>query len=265
MVAELEKKPEALRLGGERRELTALFTDVAGFTNLSEGMDPQALGLLLNRYFDGMCDAVVKTEGTIDKFVGDALVALFGAPAVHANHAERALACALAIDRFAEEFRRAEAERGIHFGVTRIGLHTGLATVGNFGGAARFNYTALGDTVNTAARLEGANKLFGTRLCVSGTTAAACPAHRFRPIGDIVVKGKEAPVTVFEPAGVDGEEGLAWAGYREAYQRLSEGGPSALQAFEALALQYPDDGPTAFHLRRLRSGANGTLIKLTEK
>lgn len=266
VVAELERTPEALRLGGERRELTALFTDVAGFTNLSEGMDPQALGSLLNRYFDGMCEAVVKTEGTIDKFVGDALVALFGAPALRPDHAERALACALAIDRFCEDFRAAERVRGVDFGVTRIGLHSGLATVGNFGGEARFNYTALGDTVNTAARLEGANKLFGTRLCVSGTTAAACPGHRFRPIGDIVVKGKEAPVTVFEPEGAGGVAGgPAWTGYLEAYERLRGDGQGALAAFEALARQFPDDGPTAFHLKRLRSGANGTLIKLTEK
>jgi len=267
VVAELEAEPGGLKLGGERRRITALFTDVAGFTAFSEHMDPQALGDLLNRYFDGLCDAVVAHDGTIDKFVGDALVALFGAPQARVDHAERALACALAIDAFAEDFRRAEQAKGIPFGITRIGVHTGPATVGNFGGRVRFNYTALGDTVNTASRLEGANKQFGTRLCVSSATAEACGVERFRPIGAIVVKGKDEPVTVYEPAPAAALNGhtASWPGYRMAYGLMERDDPAAQDALADLARQFPDDGLIAFHLRRLQEGGRGITIKLSEK
>lgn len=267
VVAELEAEPGGLKLGGERREITAVFTDVAGFTNFSERMDPQALGELLNRYFDGLCDAVVAHEGTIDKFVGDALVALFGAPAAREDHAERALACALAIDAFSEDFRRTEVARGIPFGITRIGVNTGPATVGNFGGRVRFNYTALGDTINTASRLEGANKQFGTRICVSTTTAERCGLERFRPIGAIVVKGKDDPVAVYEPAPAGSMNGhtAAWPGYRMAYGLMERGDAGARDAFADLARQFPDDGLIAFHLQRLQDGVRGITIKLSEK
>jgi class 3 adenylate cyclase len=264
VVAELEAEPGGLRLGGERREITALFSDVAGFTQFSERMDPQALGELLNRYFDGLCDAVVAHEGTIDKFVGDAIIAIFGAPAPRPDHAERALACALAIDRFAEAFRAAEAAKGIPFGATRIGVHTGTATVGNFGGRVRFNYTALGDTMNAASRLEGANKTFGTRIAISATTAARVAGVRARPIGDIVLKGKVEPVTVHTPA-VAGEDDALWFAYGKAFEMMRVHDPGARVAFAELARRYPNDGPSALHARRLAEGALGTLITLTEK
>jgi class 3 adenylate cyclase len=264
VVAELEAEPDALRLGGDRLEITALFSDVAGFTEFSERMDPQALGELLNRYFDGLCDAVVEHGGTIDKFVGDAIVALFGAPIAKADHAERALACALAIDRFAETFRAAETARGVPFGATRIGVHTGWATVGNFGGRVRFNYTALGDTMNAASRLEGANKTFGTRIALSATTTARCPGVRVRAIGDILLKGKAEPMTVYEPA-TPGHDAVLWQAYDWAYAALRDGDAIARSAFTELAREYPEDGPSRLHAQRLAQGMTGTLIKLTEK
>lgn len=261
LVDELEADPGRLVLGGERREVTLLFSDIAGFTKLSEGMDAQALGRLLNDYFDGLCAIVIAHEGTIDKLIGDAVVAIFGAPVPRADHAERAVACALAMDAFAERFRRDQQALGIALGATRIGVHSGTATVGNFGGQDRFNYTALGDTVNTAARLEGANKALGTRVCVSAVTAALCRNQRFRPVADVVVKGKSEAVSVVEPLA----DAASDDGYATAYQALKDESAGAAGLFERLAALAPDDGVVAAHLARLRAGARGTRIVLEEK
>jgi class 3 adenylate cyclase len=261
LVDELEADPGRLVLGGERREVTLLFSDIAGFTKLSEGMDAQALGRVLNDYFDGLCAIVIAHEGTIDKLIGDAVVAIFGAPVARADHAERAVACALEMDAFAERFRREQAALGVALGATRIGVHSGVATVGNFGGRDRFNYTALGDTVNTASRLEGANKALGTRICVSAATATRCPAMRFRPVADVIVKGKTEAVAVVEPVREADDD----PGYGAAYAALRDGSADALTLFERLASLAPDDGLVAVHLARLRAGSRGTRIVLEEK
>ncbi|MEL6793560.1 MAG: adenylate/guanylate cyclase domain-containing protein, partial [Pseudomonadota bacterium] len=165
IVREIEAEPDALRLGGERREVTCVFTDVAGFTTLCETLEPEALCELLNRYLGGASEIFVQHGGTIDKFVGDAIVGFFGAPTTREDHAAAAIRMAVALDRFATDFVAAEAANGRAFGGTRIGVHTGFATIGNFGGDLFFDYTAMGDTVNVAARLEGANKAFGGRVC----------------------------------------------------------------------------------------------------
>lgn len=259
VVAQLEARPERLVLGGERRELTLLFSDVAGFTALSEHLDPQTLGALLNRYFDGLCGVVMAHQGTIDKLIGDAIVAIFAAPVEQPDHARRAVFCALAMDEFSEAFRREQSAHGVKFGATRIGIHTGQATVGNFGGRDRFNYTALGDTVNTASRLEGANKAFGTRICVSASTVAQCPGVMFRPIGEVVVKGRTEAIKVFEPSDPD------LASYDAAYRLLEAGDAGAEAAFMDHLARFPDDQLAAFHLARLRAGERGVTIVLAEK
>lgn len=259
VVAALEARPERLVLGGERRELTLLFSDVAGFTALSENLDPQALGALLNRYFDGLCAVVMAHQGTIDKLIGDAIVAIFAAPVAQPDHARRAVHCALAMDEFSEAFRREQSAQGVKFGATRIGINTGQATVGNFGGRDRFNYTALGDTVNTASRLEGANKAFGTRICVSASTVAQCPGVIFRPIGEVVVKGRTDAIKVFEPSDPD------LAAYDAAYRLLDAGDAGAEAAFAGHLARFPDDQLAAFHLARLRAGERGVTIVLAEK
>lgn len=261
LVAQLEADPDRLVLGGERREVTFLFSDIAGFTSLSEGMDAEELGRLLNEYFDGMCGVVVAHNGTIDKLIGDAVVAIFGAPISQEDHARNAVACALAMDAFAERFRVEIRSRGVNLGITRIGVHGGVATVGNFGGRDRFNYTALGDTVNTASRLEGANKALGTRICVSGAVAEDCPGMAFRPVAEVVVKGRKEAIAVFEP--IESRPDLD--DYRAAYQALRHGEADALARFERIAAAAPDDAVVALHLKRLRRGDKGVRIVLEEK
>jgi adenylate cyclase len=167
----LANDAEAIDLAGQRREIATLFTDITSFTALVETLEPEVLGSLLNEYLTGMTDIVFAHDGTVAKIVGDALHVLFGAPGDQPDHAVRAVACALALDEHAQAFRERCWQKGIALGVTRIGVHAGSAIVGNFGGGRFFDYTAYGDTINVAARLEEANKQLGTRICVSATLA----------------------------------------------------------------------------------------------
>ena len=161
-----------------------------GFTTLVETLEPDALGPLLNDYLTGMTDLVFAHDGTVAKIVGDALHVLFGAPGDQPDHADRAVKCALALDEYAQSFRERWRKKGIALGVTRIGAHAGPAIVGNFGGGRFFDYTAYGDTINVAARLEAANKQLGTRICVSATLAAKVEDFRGRPVGDLLLRGR---------------------------------------------------------------------------
>ena len=153
----------------------------------------------MNEYFDGTCEIILDHGGTIEKFVGDALHVMFNAPLDQPDHQQRAVACALALDAFCQAFVVHQRSRKINFGVTRIGVNTGVTVVGNFGGANRFDYSATGDAINTAARLESVNKQIGTRVCVSGTTIEHCHGVPCRPVGELVLKGKSESVAAFEP------------------------------------------------------------------
>lgn len=264
VVDHLIEHPELLEVGGRRRQLTFLFTDIAGFTGLAEGMESGKLVKMLNAYLDGMSKIVGAHGGTLDKYVGDAVVAFFGAPQEQSDHATRAVACALALDAFVESFRAARQKEGIALGITRIGVHTGEATVGNIGGQARFDYTVIGDAVNTAARLESVNKHLGGRMCISQATASLCPDVRFRPVGTLVLKGKEEGLAVVEPVGADHDE-AALAAYCEAFECLRDGDESAQSRFETILRAHPQDSLAAFHLERLRNGENGIRVRMTEK
>ncbi|HJZ17688.1 MAG TPA: adenylate/guanylate cyclase domain-containing protein, partial [Stellaceae bacterium] len=167
----LGSDPGAVELEGQRREIATLFTDIANFTALVETLEPSTLGSLLNEYLTGMTDIVFAHDGTVAKIIGDALHVLFGAPGAQADHAARAVVCALALDEYAQAFCERSHKKGVALGVTRIGVHAGPAIVGNFGGGRFFDYTAYGDTINVAARLEAANKQLGTRICVSAMLA----------------------------------------------------------------------------------------------
>ncbi|SLN77160.1 adenylate/guanylate cyclase domain-containing protein [Oceanibacterium hippocampi] len=266
IVQELEEDPDRLAVHGEKREMTFIFTDVAGFTTLSESTRPRFLVPLLNSYLDGMSQIVLKHGGTIDKFVGDAVVAFFGAPKPMENHQQRALACALEMDEFAERFREEQRQKGITFGHTRIGLHAGEATVGNFGGEKRFDYTAIGDVVNTAARLEGMNKYFGTRILVSSAVADCASGYVFRPVGDVVAMGKETGITVCEPLSGERAGDPSVERYARAFALLIDNDVTAAKAaFTELHHIYGQDGLIAFHHRRLQKGEGGARVVMEGK
>lgn len=212
VIEQIIKDPSQLKLGGERRELTMFFSDLQGFSSFSEKLGPEALIALLNEYLTDMCDIIMKEGGTVDKYVGDAIVAFWNAPLLQADHAARAcraaVLCQRKLDERREEFRR-------HTGVDlrmRIGIHTGEVVVGNMGSRDRFNYTVLGDAANLASRLEGANKAFGTYLMVSEETWRQARAEGFvaRETGAIMVVGRKAPVIVYEVLGLSGEPVPDW-------------------------------------------------------
>ncbi len=253
---------DGVDLAGQRREVAVLFSDVANFTALVETLEPTVLGPLLNDYLTGMTDVVFAHEGTVAKIVGDALHVLFGAPGEQLDHAARAVACALALDDYSEEFRARCRDKGIALGITRIGVHTGPAIVGNFGGARFFDYTAYGDTVNIAARLETANKQLGTRICVSAALAAKVPDFKGRPVGDLVLRGKSEALRVFEPLTAAQFGSPATASYLEAFAKLEAGDASATAAFAAHLGKQPEDQLGSFHLKRLLNGATGTRIPM---
>ena len=265
VVQQLMDRPEALRLGGERRETTFLFTDLAGFTSLAEGLAPDVLVRLLNEYLDGTCRIVLGHGGTIDKIVGDALHVMFNAPSDQPDHAGRALRCALDLDAFCRAYAARQHALGIDLGVTRIGVNTGETVVGNFGGATRFDYTAHGDAINTAARLEGANKYFDTRICVSETTLAHCSWAHHRPIGRLVLKGKSEGLGTFELLDAERAAAPEIEEYMQAWRLLEAGDPGAATAFARLAERYPADGLIAFHAIRLEAGMSGPVIRLAGK
>ena len=257
--------PSRLTLGGERREITCLFTDLAGFTALIEKSEPADVLPLLNRYLDGMCRIVFDHDGTIDKIVGDALVVFFGAPLEQPDHPARAMACALDLDAFAHAFAAEQKTAGIEFGETRIGLNTGMAVLGNFGGEAFFDYTAHGDTMNTAARMESVNKHLGTTMCVTVATASRCPDMRFRPVGVLVLKGKSKGVEAFEPLSPEAAASPATAAYLKAFESMRSGDPGAGAVFAGLLKDHPDDRLAAFHATRLAAGEVGATVVFREK
>ena len=265
LVQQLVDDPSKLKLGGARREMSLLFSDIAGFTTMAEGLDSEDVGRLLNDYLHGMTAAVKKHEGFVDKFIGDAVFAIFNAPADVTEHETKCVRCMLDLDSFTEDFRKKKNAQGIPLGLTRIGGHTGTAAVGNFGSRDKFSYTASGDAVNAASRLEGLNKTFGTRLCVSGATRMLCKGIAFRPIGLVILKGKTEALDVWEPLH-DGAYGEAYlARYQRAYDAAHDEHADALTLFAALAKERPDDPLAHFYLERLSQGDTGIKIKMTEK
>ena len=231
IVEQLAADPSRLTLGGERREVTFIFTDIARFTSLMEQSEPSVILPVLNEYLDGMCRIVLESEGTMDKIVGDAVVSFFGAPSDQPDHAAMAVHCALKLDAFARQYAEDQQARGINFGITRIGVNTGMAAVGNFGGDAFFNYTAHGDAVNTAARMESVNKHLGTNICVAGVTASRCTDVQFRPVGNLVLKGKQEGVEAFEPLSDAAAQAPETAAYREAFALMAAEDPTAPDVF----------------------------------
>jgi adenylate cyclase len=244
------------------REVATIFTDITGFTSLVETAAPEVLGALLNEYVGGMTDVVFAHEGTVAKIIGDAIQILFNAPGDQPDYSTRAIACAHNLDIWAEAFRERWQAKGVGFGATRIGVHAGPALVGNFGGNRFFDYTAYGDTINTAARLEAANKFLGTRICVSAAVAEGAAQFCGRPVGDLLLRGRSEPLRAYEPLAAAAFEGPATTHYCDAFAKLEAGDALAMPAFAALVGLHASDTLAGFHLRRLLNGAKSARIQL---
>lgn len=256
LIEELVKHPEKLRLGGERREVTVFFSDLAGFTGISERLGPEALVALLNDYLSQMTDIILAHGGIIDKYEGDAIMAFWGAPVSQPDHAARACLAALEQQRQLETMRKRWQGQHLPLLRARLGINTGEAIVGNLGSRTRFDFTVIGDAVNLASRLEGANKIYGTTILISETTARqAATQVELREIDLITVKGRAAPVRIYEVLGVKGQvspevlqardlfdQGLAL--YRQ--QQWNQ----AQALFQQLLALRSEDGPTRVFLAR---------------
>ena len=207
VIDDLVKNPNALKLGGETRELSIFFSDVQGFTSISEGLGPQELTSLLNDYLTAMTDIILEEGGTVDKYEGDAIIAFWNAPLTLPDHAQRcvraAIRCQEELDRLRPVFRE-RIQRDV---VARIGINTGQVVVGNMGSNQRFDYTFLGDAGNLASRLEGVNKQFGTYLLVSEMTYKKMENAFFaREVSRVQVVGRNEPVRIYEPMSRDRHE-----------------------------------------------------------
>jgi class 3 adenylate cyclase len=216
VVEQLIADPTRLRLGGEKREVTVMFFDVAGFTTLAEQMAPEELVALCNAYLDALIDAIFQNGGTFDKFIGDAVMAFWGAPIAQPDHADRACRAALDMQAALRRFTSAHADPRVRDLTGRIGLNTGDAVLGNLGSSRVMNYTAMGDTVNVASRLEGVNKLYGTAILVAETTLhGARPETRAREIDTVRVVGRSHALKLYELLDDSSPSESALAAYGE--------------------------------------------------
>jgi adenylate cyclase len=263
VLKKLEANPGSLQLGGEKREMSFVFTDIEGFTTFAEKQEPNVLVNVINRYLDALTDEVLRCGGYLDKFIGDAVMAVFGAPEMQRDHAKLAIDCAMAMRAAAERVANELKAEGYVFGRTRIGVHSGSAIVGNIGGERKFNYTAVGDVVNTASRLEGANKNFGTDICLSGETCRLAGFTQVRPIGRLVVKGRTEGLPVMTP--VTDNELLQTESYNAAYELMAAGNGAAVEAFAMHVKKWPQDRLALFHFDRLKTGKIDDRIVLEGK
>lgn len=262
IAAQILKDPSKLSLRGERLPIFTLFTDIEGFTGLSHVLPPEKTASILNAYLDGMSDIVLDHGGTIDKFVGDAVVAFWGAPIARPEDGEHAVAAALAMIDFTRNFGDGDPDRA-RLGRTRVGLHYGEAIVGNFGGEGRISYTALGDSMNTAARLEGANKYLKSRALISDDVRNHVDSDVLRPMGRIVLSGRPTPIVVWEPAPEMEPE--ARRELTRLWLRFDGGDREALHDIEAIAAKYDTDVALSAFACRLREAGPGGYYTLGEK
>jgi adenylate cyclase len=265
VVEKILKHPDALHLEGERKPLTIFFMDFAGFTAMSEKLDPSELVKLISEYHHEAAEEIFRTEGTLDKFIGDAIMAFWNDPIEQPDHALRACLTAVAAQKKLLKMAQIMKDRGLPEMSARIGLNTGIATVGNMGAKGQVNYTLIGDEVNLASRLEGVNKEFGTKVIISEATYQPAKDHLdVRELALIKVKGKKVPVRIFELIGLRGEappERLetvrkfeaALAEFRgrrfnkawEMFLSLSQKGDPASEVYVGLCERYMSEPPHA--------------------
>ncbi len=265
VVDQIMQNPDELDLNGEVREVSFLFTDLEGFTRLTETTQPRVMVGLVNNYLEEACDIVMSHGGTIDKIVGDALHVMFNAPLRQEDHAQRAVQCALELDNWSESFRELYRQQDIDLGVTRIGINTGNCIVGNFGGKSRFDYTAHGDAINSAARLEAINKRLGTTICVSESTVIQCRDIYFRSVATLVLRGKSEGIRAYTPLKERSLGDTKMILYEKAYQLLTDGSSEAKVLFSQLSSLYPEDSLITLHQEQIETGANSTTLVTRNK
>lgn len=249
VVARLVEHPEQMKLGGEVRELTLMFTDLANFTAMSERLSAQATVEVLTEYFNAMTPIIHRLGGTVDKFIGDAVMAFWGAPLEDARHAEHAVRAAIEMQDAMALLAASLQARGLPAIAMRIGLHTGRVVVGNVGSNSRFSYTVIGDAVNLAARLEGANKAFGTGILLSDATAALLPAGLgLRHLDTVVVKGKTEAVKVYTPCSDPALCALSQQAVDSFYRQQWE---ISASCFASLLEVKPDDAAALRFMERM--------------
>jgi adenylate cyclase len=257
LVRQLISTGEGAQLGGQKKELSVFFSDITGFTSIAELMTPEKLMLHLSEYFDELTKVLTLHGATVDKYIGDAVMAFWGAPISDENHAIRACEASLACQEKISELNLKWMEEGRSAFFTRIGISTGETVVGNVGSVERMNYTVMGDNVNMASRLESVNKLYGTLIIVSRRTyEQASEKFLFRPLGRISVKGKREKQEIYELVGKKTEDRDSHAAEMcEEFARglnayLSQNWDEALDIFARISLKFPGDAPTLFYLSR---------------
>lgn len=257
---EIIDNPERLTLSGSKRQLYILFSDLEGFTELSHQLEPEMVAKLLNDYLDRLSAVILEHGGVIDKYVGDAVVAFWGAPIARPDDAEKAARAAIAMWQAGEDFRKAVDPALPPIGKTRVGVHYGEAVVGNFGGERRIQYTALGDAMNTASRLESANKSLGSAVMASGEFIERAGSQGWRPMGRVKLRGRAKPVDLYEPAGdfpdADREQLVT------ALAQSERDRPGAVAIITELAARHPADTALANLLKRISSPGEGNAYVL---
>jgi adenylate cyclase len=265
VVDELVQDPEALELGGKEVEGTVFFSDIEGFTSVAEQLPPQAVVEELNEYFGLATDVVLDHRAMVDKFIGDAIMAIFGAPIQDPDHAAQACLAALKMNRVLADHYSATADENRAAFRSRVGIHTGQIVVGNVGTEQRVDYTAIGDAVNVAARLEQANKQYGTRVLVSEATyEQAETAIEARELDLLRVTGKDEPLRVFEVLAPVGELSDRQEELRDTFEAgldayRSQRWVRARRAFAEILREEPDDGPALLYQQRVEERAGETL------
>ncbi len=257
VVKEIEKCPDKLNLGGERKNITAMFTDLVGFSTISENLSPEALVRLLNEYLTEMTDIILRNDGTVDKYIGDAIVAFFGAPISCDNHHLQACITALEMQSKLRELTPLWLEKGYPELKMRIGINTGEMVVGNMGSRQRMDYTVMGDAVNLASRLEGVNKQYGTKILISHHTYEKIVDDLIcREIDSIRVVGKDTVTTIYEVIGKkeDMSESnikLMLEYYKEGLAYYRQGNwDNAAEAFNRTLHVVPQDKPSHVFINR---------------
>lgn len=256
VLSEILNDPSKLKLGGERKEITVLFSDIAGFTTISEKLEPEVLAHMLNGYLNKMTEIVFENRGVLDKYIGDAVMAFWGAPIKTKNHALFACKTALSMHEAMADIRIEWTKEDVHDFDMRIGINTGEMVVGNMGSDARFDYTLIGDNVNLGARLEGINKEYGTKIIISQQTYNEASDHVIaRKLDTVAVKGKKTGVVIYELRGIgraDKEE-QAFLNDFENARLLYEKGEfkKSQKLFKEFEVKYPEDNPAKVYIERL--------------